>query len=91
MSRLRAVFFVQFFTIQDKHMIQKETVPEMVTKFSAPATVSVATIAGFQIPDLVQLATLVYLVVLITYKGWHWYREYKGYKINTEDKEDDEL
>jgi hypothetical protein len=72
-------------------MIQKETVPEMAMKFSAPATVSAATIAGFQVPDLVQLATLVYLVLLITYKGWHWRREYKGYKINEQDKADDEL
>jgi len=72
-------------------MTTKETISDMALKSSAPVTVSAATIAGIQVPDLVQMATLIYLVVLITYKTWHWYREYKGYKINQEDKADDEL
>ncbi len=65
---------------------------EMIVKSSAPVGVSVITICGFQIPDLVQLATLVYVVVMIAYKAWHWRLESKGYKIKPEDKEgEDEL
>jgi hypothetical protein len=67
----------------------KETVSDMAIKASPPTTVSVATWVGIHLPDIVQAMTFVYLAVLITYKCWHWYREYKGYKINKEDRDDD--
>jgi len=72
-------------------MSVRETVSDMAIKATPPVAVSGATIAGIEVPNLVQLATLVYLVVLITYKCWHWYREWRGYKINKADQDDDEL
>jgi len=33
------------------------------------------TLLGFTLPDLVSLATLVYVVILIAYKLWSWRKE----------------
>ena len=45
-----------------------ETTAAIVAKVTPPATVSLATIAGYQVSELVLWATLIYTVLLIGHK-----------------------
>ena len=38
---------------------------------------SVASLAGMELPFLINVATFVYLVLLILHKGWKIYKEWK--------------
>lgn len=55
-----------------------DTIADMAIKSAPPVTVAAANIAGMPIPELVQWATLIYLVMLIGHKGWQIYKEFKG-------------
>lgn len=55
-----------------------ETVGAIVAKVAPPATVSLATIAGYQVSELVLWATLIYTVLLISHKLWQIIKELKG-------------
>jgi hypothetical protein len=60
-----------------------ETVGAIVAKVAPPATVSLATIAGYQVSELVLWATLIYTVLLISHKLWTIFKEIKhGNKTN---------
>ena len=50
----------------------------MVTKAAPPAAVSLATIAGYPVSELVLWATLVYTVLMIWHKLVQIYREVQG-------------
>ena len=54
-----------------------ETVGAIVAKVAPPATVSLATIMGIQVSELVLWATLIYTVLLITHKVWTIFKEFK--------------
>jgi len=50
----------------------------MATKAAPPAAVSLATIAGYPVSELVLWATLVYTVLMIGHKLVQIYREVQG-------------
>lgn len=50
----------------------------MATKAAPPAAVSLATIAGYPVSELVLWATLAYTVLMIVHKLVHIYREVQG-------------
>jgi hypothetical protein len=54
-----------------------ETTATIVAKAAPPATVSLATIAGYQVSELVLWATLIYTVLLIGHKLLSIYKEFK--------------
>jgi len=55
-----------------------ETGVSMATKAAAPVTVSLATIYGYQVSELVLWATLAYTVLMICHKLYVMYRDIKG-------------
>jgi hypothetical protein len=55
-----------------------ETGVSMATKAAAPVTVSLATIAGFQVSEILLWATLVYTILMIGHKLYSIYKDIKG-------------
>lgn len=55
--------------------MQKTDLAAEATKAAFPAGVSLATLAGVSLHDLVMLATLVYIVLQAAYLLWKWYRQ----------------
>jgi hypothetical protein len=53
----------------------QETTAAIVAKAAPPATVSLATIAGYQVSELVLWATLIYTVLLIGHKLFSIYKD----------------
>ena len=47
----------------------------LVTKAAPPATVSLATLAGYQVSELLLWATLIYTVLMIGHKLYHIYKD----------------
>jgi hypothetical protein len=69
--------------MSDTAQASAETVGAIVAKVAPPATVSLATIAGYQVSELVLWATLIYTVLLIGHKLLSIYKEFKdGNKTN---------
>lgn len=54
---------------------QKIDVAAEAAKASFPVGVSLATLGGLTLHDLVMLATLVYIVLQAAYLLWKWYRQ----------------
>ena len=54
---------------------QAETVTAVAAKVAPPATVSLATVAGYQVSELVLWATLVYTVLMIGHKVYQIYKD----------------
>ena len=54
-----------------------ETTTAIVAKVAPPATVSLATVLGVQVSELVLWATLIYTVLLIGHKLWSIYKDLK--------------
>jgi hypothetical protein len=50
----------------------------LATKAAPPATVSIATLAGYQVSELLLWATLFYTVLMIGHKLYHIYRDVKN-------------
>jgi len=55
-----------------------ETGATMVAKSAAPITVSIATIAGYQVSEILLWATLIYTVLMIGHKLYSIYKDIKG-------------
>ena len=55
-----------------------ETTVAMAAKAAPPATVSIATLAGYQVSEIVLWATLIYTVIMIGHKVWQIYREVRA-------------
>lgn len=60
------------------HEHATETVATLTAKLAPPATVSLATVLGVQVSELVLWATLVYTVLLIGQKILHIWKDIKG-------------
>lgn len=58
-------------------MSNSETTTAIVAKVAPPASVSLATVMGVQVSELVLWATLVYTVILIGHKLWSIYKDVK--------------
>lgn len=54
-----------------------ETGVSMVTKAAAPVSVSLATIAGYQVSEILLWCTLIYTVLMIAHKIYSIYKEIK--------------
>lgn len=54
-----------------------ETTAAIVAKVAPPASVSLATVMGYQVSELVLWATLIYTVLLIGHKIWAIYKDLK--------------
>lgn len=50
----------------------------IATKAAPPATVSIATLAGYQVSEILLWATLVYTILMIGHKLYHIYRDMRG-------------
>jgi hypothetical protein len=55
-----------------------ETGVSMVTKAAAPVTVSIATIAGYQVSEILLWATLIYTILMIGHKLFTIYKDIVG-------------
>jgi hypothetical protein len=55
-----------------------ETAAGMATKAAAPVTVSLATVAGYQVSDILLWATLIYTLLMIGHKLYAIYKDIKG-------------
>ena len=56
---------------------QTETITAVAAKVAPPATVSLATVAGYQVSELVLWATLIYTVLMIGHKVYQIYKDVK--------------
>lgn len=64
--------------MSDAAQASAETAGTIVAKVAPPATVSLATIMGIQVSELVLWATLIYTVLLISHKVWTIFKEIKN-------------
>lgn len=55
-----------------------ETGAGIVAKAAPPVSVTVATVAGYSVSDLVLWATLIYTVLMIAHKLYQIYKDVKG-------------
>jgi hypothetical protein len=61
-----------------EHNLATETVSAAAAKVAPPVSVSIATLMGYQVSEIVLWGTLIYTVLLIGQKIWHIYKELKG-------------
>jgi hypothetical protein len=54
-----------------------ETTAAIIAKVTPPATVSLASVMGVQVSELVLWATLIYTILLIGHKAWSIYKDLK--------------
>jgi len=52
-----------------------ETGASMITKAAAPVTVSIASVAGYQVSELLLWATLIYTILMIGHKLYSIYKD----------------
>lgn len=57
------------------HSLTTETGIALVTKAAPPVTVSLATVAGYQVSELVLWATLIYTALMIGHKVVQIYKD----------------
>jgi len=57
------------------HSLTTETGIALVTKAAPPVTVSLATVAGYQVSELVLWATLIYTALMIGHKVLQIYKD----------------
>jgi hypothetical protein len=57
---------------------QTETVTAVATKVAPPVTVSLATVAGYQVSELVLWATLIYTMLMIGHKVYQIYKDVRS-------------
>lgn len=55
-----------------------ETGAAIAAKAAPPATVSIATLAGIQVSEILLWATLIYTVLMIGHKMWQIYKDIKA-------------
>jgi hypothetical protein len=56
---------------------QEETAAAVATKAALPVGVSLATIFGMQVSDLLMWMTLIYTVLLIVHKVWLMFKDFR--------------
>lgn len=57
------------------HQTTAETTAAIVAKTAPPATVSLASLAGYQVSEILLWATLIYTVLMIVHKLWQMYQD----------------
>jgi len=63
--------------IEEKMTDSKETVAALAVKSAPPVTVSIASICGYPVSDVLVWATLIYTLLLIIQKIYQIYKEVK--------------
>ncbi len=69
------------------HAITTETGIALVTKAAPPVSVSLATVAGYQVSELVLWATLIYTALMIGHKIVQIYKDITENTFKSIDKE----
>lgn len=69
------------------HQAATETGIALATKAAPPVTVSLATVAGYQVSELVLWATLIYTTLLIGHKLVQIYKDITKDTLQSIDKE----
>ena len=69
------------------HTLTTETGIALVTKAAPPVTVSLATVAGYQVSELVLWATLIYTALLIGHKVFQIYKDIAENTFKSIDRE----
>jgi hypothetical protein len=69
------------------HSLTTETGIALVTKAAPPVTVSLATVAGYQVSELVLWATLIYTALMIGHKVVQIYKDITKDTFNSLDRE----
>lgn len=57
------------------HQTTAETSAAIIAKAAPPATVSIASLAGYQVSEILLWATLIYTVLMIAHKIWQIYKD----------------
>ena len=57
------------------HQTTAETTAAIAAKAAPPATVSIASLAGYQVSEILIWATLIYTVLMIAHKIWQIYQD----------------
>lgn len=60
---------------------ETETTAAIAAKVAPPASVSLATLAGFQVSELVMIATLIYTVLMIIHKLYSMFLDWNGERV----------
>lgn len=60
------------------HQTTAESAAVIATKVAPPVTVSLATLGGYQVSELVLWATLIYTTLLIAHKLWSMWKDFRG-------------
>lgn len=55
-----------------------ETTAAIAAKAAPPATVSIATLAGYPVSEILVWATLIYTMIMIGHKVWQIYKDIKA-------------
>ena len=55
-----------------------DTGASMIVKTAAPVTISLATVAGYQVSEILLWATLIYTVLMIAHKLYTIYKDIRG-------------
>lgn len=58
----------------------QESLPAIAAKAGPSVSVSLATIAGYNVSDIILWATLIYTVLMIAHKAYHIWRDIKGHR-----------
>lgn len=61
-----------------------EPVSAMAAKAMPPAVVVGAHAAGITVPEAIQIATLIYVILMIVHKCWHMWKEWRTGKVMPE-------
>jgi len=70
-----------------EHTFPAETGAALVTKAAPPVTVSLATVAGYQVSELVLWATLIYTTLMIGHKVYQIYQDISEKSFKSIDRE----
>lgn len=70
-----------------EHTLTTETGIALVTKAAPPVSVSLATVAGYQVSELVLWATLIYTALMIGHKVVQIYKDITENTFKSIDKE----
>lgn len=57
------------------HQTTAETSAAILAKAAPPATVSIASLAGYQVSEILLWCTLIYTVLMIGHKIWQIYQD----------------
>lgn len=71
--------------MSNTHQTAAESAGTMLAKAAPPASVSIATIAGVPISDLVLWATLIYTLLMIVHKMMSIWRDMRPCRIEVEE------